>query len=249
MGGSKLVPAGSFYYVAVQGEDCLQISCTGVVMSKGAKTAATAVRLPVVPGLVPADDGTGYRLDVWQVEPSGSVFMATGFRTKVVDDQFVMLFGTFSSFEEEPKRFDLAVELYLPVGTGLEQLVESVWERESTRRGEKFVETLARVLTPAERAWAEGYDSSLLPPARKEEALRSFPVHAVAVSLRDKRGYLEFFSVPVSLVSSEISGRARKGDGVRSVLFVVVSAKLLYAFLDQARKARQRGLMNNHVGA
>lgn len=207
-------------------------------MSKGAKSAVAIARLPSVPGLIATEDGTGYALDVWQVEPSGNVFLATDFRSKVIDDQFVVLFGTSSPFEENSRRFDLAVELYLP-SSGLEQMVDSIWERESTRSGERFVDTLERVLSVADKIWAEQYSCELLPPENKEEAFRAFPVHAVSATLRDKRGYLEFFNVPVSLVGSEISGRARKGDGARSLLFVVLSAKLLYAFMLEARKAQQ----------
>jgi hypothetical protein len=56
------------------------------------------------------------------------------------------------------------------------------------------------------------------------------------VTWSEARGYIEFFEIPASALIAIQTGIARKQEGVRSILTVVLEARILYAFLNAVKQ-------------
>jgi len=89
-----------------------------------------------------------------------------------------------------------------------------------------------------EKAWAQDYECNIALPDRnvRDRTFRKFPVSVAMVTWSDRRGFIEFFEVSAPSMVAMHTGSPRKGDAIKSLLTVVMEAKLLYAFLLAVRK-------------
>jgi len=148
-----------------------------------------------------------------------------------------MLFGSTDDFDDHSTRFDLAIQLEMPLVHAAGSLVASIWDKNSLT-GKPFGLHVEEALDDEEKVWAQDHECTIVLPesSSRDRTFRKFPVTLAIVMWADMRGHIEFVEVtPTGMIGIQ-TGIPRKGDAVKSLLTVVMEAKLLYAFLLAVRK-------------
>jgi hypothetical protein len=193
----------------------------------------------VVPGLAASPDGSQYQVNTYDVDASPNVFVANEFRLKRRAHDILIQFGSVDDFEENGEYFDLAIQLEMPLQHVAKSLVELVWDRPSRLRNHPIIRDIELALSDEARAWAKEYmctRSVSKEPSVRSTTFRKFPISIATVTWSEARGYIEFFEIPASALIAIQTGIARKQEGVRSILTVVLEARILYAFLNAVKQ-------------
>lgn len=163
-------------------------------------------------------------------------FVADDFRLSRKGDQIIVLFGTVSGFSDE-KTFNLAIELSLPIKLAIDFLYRVIWEKQSLSSDKTLAQVVEDMVAHDEAIFGEyrvRHTDYAIP--REASNYRKFPSNFVTCSISHGQALMEFFEASPDIIVSLIHRRqARPNSGVKNIVSVIMSQRLLFEFFKEVK--------------
>jgi len=187
-------------------------------------------------GLIINPQTSSVRFAPGQMEAGSNFFWADHYRIRK-DGSFLKILFAQVGYDVEDKQLTLAVEINFPIKYAVLTLYHSVCVAPSGSGVGVFMDTLKENIGELEEEFGtldDGTKYNEFSVPKEITNFRRFPANFCSSSLANGEAMIEFYEANPSMISNALNqGKVRRNDGVKNVVSVICSPKVLHSFLSE----------------